>query len=135
MDDPVPMNRFRPNVVVDGPDLPAYDEDFWTDLRIGELTAFVVKGCDRCSIPDIDQESAEVGKTVRRALTTRKGANAHDPSDTGVFFAQNLTHVDVPGITINVDDPIQVSSRSTTPNVALRPGAGSSRPLAVSSRR
>jgi len=123
MSEPVPMNRFRPNIVVDGPGLPAYDEDHWIELRIGAMTAFVVKACDRCAIPDVDQDTAQTGKEVRRALTTRRGVNAHDETNRGVFFAQNLNHVPAPGLTIRVGDPVAVVSRSAEPNVVLRPSA------------
>ena len=114
------MNRFRPNIVVDGDGLAAYDEDHWIEVRIGAMTAFVVKACDRCAIPDVDQDTASTGKAVRRALTTRRGVNAHDETNTGVFFAQNLNHVPTPGLTIRVGDPVEVISRSAEPNVVLR---------------
>ncbi len=120
LEEPVPMNRFRPNIVVDGDYLAPYDEDFWTNVQIGALTAFVVKACDRCVIPDIDQETAVTGKSVRRGLLTRKGINAHDGSNSGVFFAQNLSHVYEPGVTISVGDSLRVAKRSNTPNVTLR---------------
>lgn len=120
MEEPVPMNRFRPNVVVGGDALEAYDEDYWTEVRIGALEAYVVKGCDRCAIPDVDQVTAVTGKAVRRALTTRRGANAHDETNTGVFFAQNLAHVYEPGTVVRVGDAVTVVSRSAEPNVVLR---------------
>ena len=120
IDEPIPMSRFRPNIVVDGEDLAPYDEDFWTQLQIGALTAFVVKACDRCAIPDVDQDTAIMGKAVRRALTTRRGANAHDGSNTGVFFAQNLSHAYEPDLSIAVGDRVLVVERSTQPNVVLR---------------
>jgi uncharacterized protein YcbX len=115
----VPMNRFRPNVVVDGAELEPYDEDFWTDLQIGALRAFVVKGCDRCVIPDTDQETAVVGKAVRRALTTRRGFNAYDETNKGVFFAQNLNHVYEPGTVVRVGDRVRVLARRSEPNVVI----------------
>jgi uncharacterized protein YcbX len=118
--EPVPMNRFRPNIVIDGSGLAPYAEDSWTRLQIGAMTAFVVKACDRCAIPDTDQRTAAVGKTVRRALRTRKGANAHDHSNTGVFFAQNLNHVHTPGLRIRLGDEVIVLARSARPNVVLR---------------
>jgi uncharacterized protein len=120
MDEPVPMNRFRPNIVVDGEGLPAYDEDFWTRARIGTMDAFVVKACDRCVIPDVDQDTAVTGKAVRRALTTRRGVNAHDESNPGVFFAQNLNHVYTPGLILHVGDVVEVVARAPEPNVVLR---------------
>ena len=114
------MNRFRPNIVVDGAGLAPYDEDFWTHVTIGELTAFVVKASDRCVTTDVDQDTAVTGKAVRRALTTRRGVNAHDETNTGVFFAQNLNHVYEPGVTIRVGDTLRVLARSSEPNVRLR---------------
>ena len=119
LEERVPMNRFRPNIVVDGDGLAAYDEDFWTQVRIGTLAAFVVKACDRCVIPDVNQDTARVGKAVRRALVTRKGVNAHDDSNKGVFFAQNLNHVYTPGATVSLGDTVTVVARSTRPNVRL----------------
>jgi uncharacterized protein len=120
LEEPVPMNRFRPNIVVDGAALAPYDEDFWTRVRIGELSAFVVKASDRCVTTDVDQDTAATGKAVRRALRTRRGVNAHDESNTGVFFAQNLNHVYEPGITVRVGDRLRVLDRSAEPNVRLR---------------
>ncbi len=122
MAEPVPMDRFRPNVVVAGDGLAAYDEDFWWRVRIGPMTAFVVKACDRCVIPDVDQATAVTGKAVRLALRTRKGVNAHDDSNTGVFFAQNLNHVYEPGLVVRVGDAVAVLERGTEPNVILRAG-------------
>jgi MOSC domain-containing protein len=122
LDERVPMNRFRPNIVVDGAALEPYDEDFWLTLEIGALSAFVVKACDRCSIPDTDQGTAAVGKTVRRALRARRGVNAHDPSNRGVFFAQNLNHVYAPGVVVRVGDPVRVLSRGAVANVVLDRG-------------
>ncbi len=122
LDPAVPMSRFRPNIVVDGPALEAYDEDFWTQLSIGAMSAFVVKACDRCAIPDVDQETAVTGKAVRRALVSRRGANAHDLSNTGVFFAQNLVHINAPGLTVSVGDAVAVLERAAEPNVVLRRG-------------
>jgi uncharacterized protein YcbX len=119
LDEPVPMNRFRPNIVVDGAGLAAYEEDYWVHVRIGELSAFVVKACDRCVIPDVDQSTAVVGKAVRRALVRRRGVNAHDRSNKGVFFAQNLNHVYTPGVTVRLGDAVEVLERSSEPNVLL----------------
>ena len=133
--EPVPMDRFRPNIVIDGPGLAPYAEDSWTSLQIGAMTAFVVKACDRCAIPDTDQHTAVVGKAVRRALRTRKGANAHDGSNTGVFFAQNLNHVHAPGLTIRLGDEVQVLARSLRPNVVLDADPGSAEPRAMARAR
>jgi len=57
LEQPVPMNRFRPNLVVSG--VPAYAEDGWTKIRIGAVTFHGVKSCDRCSLITVDQETGE----------------------------------------------------------------------------
>jgi uncharacterized protein YcbX len=55
----LPMNRFRPNLVVDG--LEAFEEDFVASLAAGELTLRPVKPCARCPIPSIDQATGVHG--------------------------------------------------------------------------
>lgn len=52
---PVPMNRFRPNLVIEG--CRAYEEDLWANLRIGDVGFEVAKPCERCTIPTVDQET------------------------------------------------------------------------------
>jgi len=122
LDEPVPMNRFRPNIVVSGDGLEPYEEDFWTEVKIGALAAFVVKACDRCAIPDVNQDTAATGKAVRRALVTRKGINAYDESNKGVFFGQNLNHVYTAGMTVGLGDTVEVLSRNAESNVRLSAG-------------
>ena len=57
---PLPMRRFRPNIVVDG-DLP-WAEDGWRRVRIGDVTFRAVKGCDRCVMTTVDPDTAAHGK-------------------------------------------------------------------------
>ena len=57
---PVPMTRFRPSVVVAG--APAWAEDGWHRLRVGEVTFRVAKGCDRCVFTTIDPLTAVKGR-------------------------------------------------------------------------
>ena len=49
----IPMNRFRPNLVVDG--LPAWDEDHVDTLTIGSVVLKLVKPCVRCEVTTTDQ--------------------------------------------------------------------------------
>lgn len=121
--EPIPMDRFRPNIVVGGEGLPAYDEDYWQRIKVGNMSAFVVKACDRCVIPDTDQQTAEVGKDVRVALVSRRGVNVYDETNKGVFFAQNLNHVYEPGLRIAVGQTLEVIERGTEPNLVLRKSA------------
>jgi uncharacterized protein YcbX len=64
---PVPMSRFRPNVVVSG--APAFAEDEWKTIRIGETTLDVVKPCGRCATTHVDQARGEVAD-AREPLAT-----------------------------------------------------------------
>lgn len=55
----LPMNRFRPNLVVAG--LEAFEEDYVAQFEIGAAILVPVKPCPRCPIPSIDQASGERG--------------------------------------------------------------------------
>ena len=84
---PVPMNRFRPNLVVSG--CAAFDEDRWPRVRIGDITFRAGGPCTRCILTTTDQETGQRGKEPLRTLATYR-RNATDPTD--VDFGQNLIH-------------------------------------------
>lgn len=79
---PLPMNRFRPNVVVDG--TAPWAEDAWCRVRIGEVVFRVVKPCGRCVVTTTDQSSAERGKEPLRTLAR------HRRFGDQLVFGQNL---------------------------------------------
>lgn len=54
----IPMNRFRPNLVVRG--APAFDEDRWGDFRIGAAMFRMAKPCGRCQVTTTDQATGEI---------------------------------------------------------------------------
>jgi uncharacterized protein YcbX len=56
---PLPMNRFRPKVVLGA--LPAYEEDYTATVAAGTLALQLVKPCPRCPIPSIDQATGLPG--------------------------------------------------------------------------
>jgi len=65
---PVPMDRFRPNIVVDG--AAAFAEDGWSQLRIGNAVLAPVHACGRCEVTTIDQElGAALGDEPLRTLS------------------------------------------------------------------
>jgi uncharacterized protein YcbX len=64
----LPMDRFRPNLVVDGID--ACEEDFLATLTIGDLAIRPVKPCARCPIPSIDQATGVRGPDPLDILLT-----------------------------------------------------------------
>jgi uncharacterized protein YcbX len=98
LEQPLPMDRFRPNLVVGGCE--PFAEDGWRGVRIGQLTFRVVKPCARCTITTVDQESATKGKEPLRTLARfRRAGNK-------VLFGQNLIH-DETG-TLRIGDPVQI---------------------------
>jgi uncharacterized protein len=63
---PLPMNRFRPNVVLSG--LPAYDEDHVAAIAVGDVVLRCVKPCVRCQVTTTNQDTADVGAEPLRTL-------------------------------------------------------------------
>ena len=82
--DPVPIVRFRPNLVVTG--AAPYAEDRWRRIRIGDVTFRVVKPCSRCVIPTIDPLSAQRSREPLKTLATYRRR------DNKIYFGQNLVH-------------------------------------------
>jgi len=68
LDEPVPVARFRPNIVVAGAAPWAEDDWIGRRLRIGGLAMRVAGPCDRCVVTTIDQESGDKGREPLRAL-------------------------------------------------------------------
>jgi uncharacterized protein len=85
LSEPVPMDRFRPNLVVQGVGAP-HAEDGWRRIRIGDVPFDVVKPCARCAVTTVDQRSGVRGKEPLRTLATYRARNLQ------VYFGQNLVH-------------------------------------------
>ncbi|MDQ1105095.1 MOSC domain-containing protein [Nocardioides zeae] len=82
------MARFRPNLVLTG-DEPAWAEDDWRRIRVGDVTFRAVKGCARCVMTTFDPETGERGHEPTRTLARLRRY------DGGVWFGVNLVP-DVP---------------------------------------
>lgn len=65
---PLPMNRFRPNIVIDG--LVAFEEDYLTALVRDEVRLWIIKPAARCEVTMTDQATASVGVEPLRTLST-----------------------------------------------------------------
>ncbi|MFH8405677.1 MOSC domain-containing protein [Streptomyces sp. NPDC018019] len=98
---PLPMDRFRPNVVVDG--TAPWDEDDWRRIRIGEVTFRVVKPCGRCVITTTDQRTGRRGKEPLRTLARHRRIGDQ------LVFGQNLIPEGTG--TLRVGDPFEVLAR------------------------
>ena len=100
LDTPIPMNRFRPNLVIRG--CQPYEEDTWKEILVGGIRLHVVKPCARCVIPTVDQNTAVQSKEPLRTLTTYR------ERDGKVLFGQNIIHGGE-GV-LNVGDSVEVLS-------------------------
>ncbi len=69
---PLPMSRFRPNLVVSG--AAPWAEAGWVGrrIRIGGAEFHGVDECDRCLVATIDQETGERGREPLRMLAARR---------------------------------------------------------------
>ena len=101
---PLPMNRFRPNLVVEG--CGPFAEDGWDVVRVGAMTFRVVKPCARCVITTVDQGTASTAREPLRTL-----AKFRRDGDK-VLFGQNLIHDEDRG-TLRVGDPVEVLAPPT----------------------
>jgi uncharacterized protein YcbX len=84
LDSPIRMNRFRPNIVIEGAE--AWAEDGWRLIRIGGVQFRVAKPCDRCVMTTVEQETGarpDKSEPLRTLATFRR-------TPRGVMFGQNL---------------------------------------------
>jgi uncharacterized protein YcbX len=82
LESPLPMNRFRPNLVVRGGE--PFAEDTWNRIRIGDVELAVVKPCARCEVTTIDKETLERSKEPLKTL------GKYRKHRLGAVFGQNV---------------------------------------------
>jgi uncharacterized protein YcbX len=95
---PVPMDRFRPNLVIRG--ATPHAEDDWRRLRVGSAEVQLVKPCSRCAIPSIDQHSGARDPAINGALA------AYRRRDGIIYFGVNA--VAASGAAFHVGDAVTV---------------------------
>jgi uncharacterized protein len=99
LDEPLPMNRFRPNVVLQGCE--AHDEDRWRIVRIGGMEFRAGGDCGRCIVTTTDQTTGERGPepllTLGKYRRDDRGA---------IIFGQYWMHRGTG--TIRVGDPVEI---------------------------
>lgn len=100
----IDMSRFRPNLVVSG--FPAFAEDSWEEITIGDARFFVVKPCARCVVTTIDPDTGETGKEPLRTLSTFRKKSGQ------VHFGVNL--IPAGSSNIKVGDQVRVVGRRDT---------------------
>jgi uncharacterized protein YcbX len=83
---PVPMARFRPNIVIEGAE--PWAESGWRRLRIGAAELELVKPCVRCVVTTTDQATGErMGKEPLASLAVLRRST--DRRASGVLFGEN----------------------------------------------
>ena len=102
---PVPMNRFRPNVVVAG--LEPYAEDHLDTVESDGVTLRLVKACVRCKVTTTDQATGHVGFEPLPTLSTYRRNDAL----AGVTFGMNAIVTAGAGRTLAVDSAVNVEFR------------------------
>lgn len=113
---PIPMTRFRPNIVIAGAE--PWAEDRWRRIRIGAVVFRVAKPCARCIVTTVDQQSGERpdrSEPLRTLGRLRRTAE-------GVIFGQNLIP-DGPG-PIAIGDRVEILEAGDS-SVTLLSGAKS----------
>jgi uncharacterized protein len=102
LETPVPMDRFRPNLVVKGCE--PFAEDRWNRIRAGDVELAVVKPCARCVVTTIDKNTLETSKEPLKTLGKyRKQA-------LGAIFGQNVIPLNEG--TLRLGMSVEVLSRS-----------------------
>ncbi len=104
---PMPMNRFRPNIVIEGS--LAFAEDGWSEVasQTGRYRLGLRKPCQRCKITTIDQASGTIevpGEPLQTLIQMKT-----QPLRAGAYFGQNATLLAGEGQAIAVGDMLGVT--------------------------
>jgi len=105
MPEPIPMERFRPNIVLDG--LPEFAEDGIDAMRIGSVTFRFVKPCTRCVITSTDQQTGLLSTNPLPVLRTFR----FDRKLLGVKFGENAVVTEGVGAVVERGMPCSVVSK------------------------
>jgi uncharacterized protein YcbX len=101
----LPINRFRPNVVVAG--IEAFEEDYIDTLSVGTVQLKLVKPCTRCAITTTDQKSGKRGDEPLLTLASYRMDTRYD----GITFGQNAIISAGMGQSLCVGDELEVAWR------------------------
>jgi uncharacterized protein YcbX len=107
---PLPVNRFRPNIVLAG--LAPYDEDRIDELCGDGVRLKLVKPCTRCRITVTNQDTGEVegDEPLRTLRSYRYNALLH-----GVCFGQNAIVIEGAGATLTRGQSLEIRWRADAP--------------------
>ncbi|MFK7924819.1 MAG: MOSC domain-containing protein [Bacteroidia bacterium] len=95
LEEAVPVDRFRPNLVFTGGR--PHAEDDWDSFEVGGIKFDCVKPCVRCQVPNIDQLTGEMKKEPNRTLAKYR------QTDNKIMFGMNLIHEGEGEIAVGMD--------------------------------
>jgi hypothetical protein len=102
--EPLPMDRFRPNLVVEGTD--PFEEDYTASFQAGDILIRPVKPCARCPIPAIDQATGIPGPDPLDILQSWRSKAILDGA---VCVGMNCIVAGGAGGVLRVGQPLEVS--------------------------
>lgn len=102
---PVTLERFRPNIVLDGVD--AYEEDYAEHFTLGGARLKAVKPCVRCTVPNVDLTTGEAGFEPGDTLTTYRNS----ARDGGITFGMNAVVESSAGAQLRAGAPVEIGLR------------------------
>lgn len=112
-DDTITMADFRPNIEIDG-DFPAFAEDGWTHIQIGEVVLELVKPCSRCVIPEINQTTG-IKRDNKQPTTAlhkfRQAGKARYFGENAIILRDGVIHT---------GDEVKVLMEATQPHPLLQ---------------
>ena len=100
----IPMNRFRPNLVIGG--IEAFEEDYAESFQMGDALLKPVKPCPRCPMPSIDQATGVFGPNP---LDLMQGYRAKPELDGAICFGMNSILITGDGQRVRVGQEIVVT--------------------------
>jgi uncharacterized protein YcbX len=99
----LPMNRFRPNIVI--ADVEAFEEDYAAMIGIGDVHLQPVKPCPRCTMPAVDQATGISGPDPVDILQAYR---ANPKVDGGITFGMNAILIDGENALLEVGQEVEI---------------------------
>ncbi|HXH60353.1 MAG TPA: hypothetical protein VNI20_03250, partial [Fimbriimonadaceae bacterium] len=105
---PCTIDRFRPNIVLDG--LEPWAEDGLPAIRIGEVKIDLSRPCNRCGVPNIDQSTGVAEEFGNLQILSKRRLLKNYRGKPGAMFGVQGVCTSGIGKAIHVGDAIQTAN-------------------------